>query len=68
MAGAYALRAQHQGFLQEGDVSEGVVIAMLSGDPAGLDEMAANAHGSGDDRVTSFMRGYIDGIGACMTL
>jgi predicted metalloprotease len=66
MAGAYALRAQQQGFLQEGDVSEGVVMAMLSGDPAGLDAAAAGAHGSSDARVTSFMQGYFNGAAACV--
>jgi hypothetical protein len=66
-AGAYARRALVNGFLQEGDVTEGVVMNIMGGDPVELDEFAVNAHGSSDYRVTSFMEGYFNGTSVCMT-
>ena len=65
-SGAYAQRALQQGFLQEGDISEALMIAILSGDPVEMDEMVEGAHGSGDYRVTSFMEGYFNGSAACL--
>lgn len=64
-AGAYAQRALQKGFLQEGDVTEAVVINIMSGDPIEMDEMVSGAHGSSDYRVTSFMEGYFNGSAAC---
>lgn len=66
-AGAYARRALQQGFLQEGDITEAMVINIMSGDPIEMEEMADGAHGSSDYRVTSFMEGYFDGSKACMS-
>jgi predicted metalloprotease len=65
-SGAYAQRALQQGFLQEGDISEALMMAILSGDPIEMDEMVDGAHGSGDYRVTSFMEGYFNGSAACL--
>src|SRR5918995_1239076 len=65
-SGAYAQRALQQGFLQEGDISEALMIAILSGDPIELDETAEGAHGSGDYRVTAFMEGYFNGSATCL--
>lgn len=65
-AGAYARRALQKGFLQEGDVTEAMVINIMSGDPIEMEEMAEGAHGSSDYRVTSFMEGYFDGSAACL--
>ena len=65
-SGAYAQRALQQGFLQEGDISEAVMMAILSGDPIEMDEMVDGAHGSGDYRVTSFMEGYFNGSATCL--
>jgi hypothetical protein len=65
-SGTYAQRAKQQGFLQEGDVSEAVLITMLSADPIDLPETADGAHGSGDYRVTAFMQGYLNGANACI--
>jgi uncharacterized protein len=65
-SGAYAQHALQQGFLQEGDISEAVMMAIFSGDPIEMDEMADGAHGSGDYRVTSFMEGYFNGSAACL--
>jgi predicted metalloprotease len=65
-SGAYAQRALQQGFLQEGDISEALMIAILSGDPVKMDEMVDGAHGSGDYRVTAFMEGYFNGSATCL--
>ena len=66
LAGAYAQRALVQGFLQEGDVTEAVLINMLSGDPIEMEETVEGAHGSSDYRVTAFMQGYFGGSPACL--
>lgn len=65
-AGAYAQRALRQGYLQEGDVTEAMVINIMSGDPIEMEEMVDGAHGSSDYRVTSFMEGYFNGAQACL--
>ena len=65
-SGAYAQRALQQGFLQEGDITEGVMMTILGGDPIELDEMVDGAHGSSDYRVTAFMEGYFSGAGTCL--
>ena len=65
-SGAYAQRALQQGFLQEGDVTEGVMMTILGGDPVELDEMDEGAHGSSDYRVTAFMEGYFNGSATCL--
>jgi uncharacterized protein len=65
-AGAYAQRALLKGFLQEGDVTEAVVMNIMSGDPIEMEEMTQGAHGSSDYRVTSFMEGYFGGSAACL--
>ncbi|MBL8129838.1 MAG: neutral zinc metallopeptidase [Chloroflexia bacterium] len=64
-AGAYAQRALLNGFLQEGDVTEAVVMNIMGGDPVELGETAAGAHGSSDYRVTAFMQGYFNGANVC---
>ncbi len=64
-AGAYAQRALLNGFLQEGDVSEAVVMNIMGGDPVELSETAQGAHGSSDYRVTAFMQGYFNGANVC---
>jgi uncharacterized protein len=65
-SGAYTQRALQQGFLQEGDISEALMISIFSGDPIEIDETAEGAHGSGDYRVTSFMEGYFNGSATCL--
>jgi uncharacterized protein len=65
-SGAYAQRALQQGFLQEGDVTEGVMMTILGSDPIELDETVDGAHGSSDYRVTSFMEGYFNGASTCL--
>ncbi len=64
-AGAYAQRALLNGFLQEGDVTEAVVMNIMGGDPVEMSETAQGAHGSSDYRVTAFMQGYFNGANVC---
>ncbi len=64
-AGAYTQRALLNGFLQEGDVTEAVVMNIMGGDPVELSETAPGAHGSSDYRVTAFMQGYFNGANVC---
>jgi hypothetical protein len=64
-AGAYAQRALLNGFLQEGDVTEAVVMNIMGGDPVELSNTAQGAHGSSDYRVTAFMQGYFNGANVC---
>ena len=65
-AGAYAQHALRKGFLQEGDVTEAVVMNVMSGDPIEMDETVDGAHGSSDYRVTSFMEGYLRRASPCL--
>ncbi|MBA2598023.1 MAG: neutral zinc metallopeptidase [Chloroflexia bacterium] len=65
-SGAYAQHALQQGFLQEGDVTEGVMMTILGGDPIEMEEMVEGAHGSSDYRVTAFMEGYFNGSATCL--
>ncbi|MCC2626676.1 MAG: putative protein of unknown function, zinc metallopeptidase [Thermomicrobiales bacterium] len=65
LAGAYASDAGQRGLLDQGDVTEAVAASAEFGDPLGLPQDAPGAHGINDDRVTSFMRGYLDGVTGC---
>ncbi len=65
LAGSYARDAETRGLLDPGDVTEAVVISSVSGDPIGLPQDLPGAHGTSDDRVTAFMRGYLDGFIGC---
>jgi hypothetical protein len=66
LAGAYAADAGRRGLLDPGDVTEAVALAAAVGDPLGLPQDAPGAHGSNDDRITAFMRGYLGGVPACV--
>lgn len=65
LAGSYALDAETRGLLQPGDITEAITIAAISGDVVGLPQDRPGAHGTSDDRVTAFMRGYLDGFTGC---
>ena len=65
LAGAYARDAETRGLLDEGDVTEAVAISAGSGDPVWLPDDAQEAHGTSDERVSAFMRGYLDGFSGC---
>lgn len=64
-AGAYAQRAGQLGLLDPGDITEAVMGSAEAGDPLGLPQDVPGAHGINDDRVTAFMRGYLDGAHGC---
>jgi predicted metalloprotease len=65
LAGVYASDAGQRGLLDPGDITEALNSSAEAGDPLGLPQDAPGAHGINDDRVTSFMRGYIDGVSGC---
>lgn len=65
LAGSYALDAETRGLLESGDVIEAVTISAMSGDAPWLPQDEAGAHGTSDDRVAAFMRGYLDGFIGC---
>jgi len=68
LAGVYARDAGRKGLLDPGDLTEAVAMAAEAGDPVGLPQDAPGAHGTNDDRITALMRGYLGGVGACVTL
>ena len=65
LAGSYALDASTRGLLEPGDVTEALSISAAGGDLVGLPQDQPGAHGTSDDRVTAFMRGYLDGFIGC---
>ena len=65
LAGAYSSEAGQQGLLDPGDLTEAIDTSVLHADPLGLPQDAPGRHGINDDRVTSFMRGYLDGVTGC---
>jgi predicted metalloprotease len=65
LAGAYTSEAGQRGLLDPGDVTEAVQASAEAGDPLGLPQDAPGAHGINDDRVSAFMRGYLDGATGC---
>jgi hypothetical protein len=65
LAGSYALDAETRGLLQPGDITEAVAISSAGGDPVWLPQDQDGAHGTSDERVTAFMRGYLDGFIGC---
>jgi len=65
LAGAYANAAAAGGLIDTGELTEAVAVAAESGDASWLPEDAPGAHGSGPERATAFMRGYVGGVGNC---
>jgi hypothetical protein len=65
LAGSYARDAGTRGLLDPGDVTEAVAVSASFGDPTWLPQDTVGAHGTGDDRVIAFMRGYLDGFIGC---
>ena len=65
LAGAYAIDAELTGWLDPGDIEEGLTITEISGDPPGTAWNDPRAHGTGDVRVDAFMTGYDAGIEGC---
>ena len=65
LSGAYASDAGQQGLLDPGDITEAVISSADAGDSFGLPQDAPGAHGTNDDRVIAFMRGFLDGVTGC---
>jgi predicted metalloprotease len=65
LAGAYARDAGTRGWLDPGDITEAVTGSAAAGDPFGLPQDQPGAHGTSDERITAFMRGYLDGFLGC---
>jgi predicted metalloprotease len=65
LAGAYTEAAELSGWLHPGDVDEAITMTGLSGDPPGTTAHHPTAHGSGEERVAAFVRGYEQGIVGC---
>ena len=64
-AGAYANDAEAVGWLDPGDIEEGLDITRKSGDPPGTAWNDPRAHGTGDQRIDAFLTGYNGGLEEC---
>ena len=65
LAGAYAVDAEIAGWLDPGDIDEALTMTEISGDPPGTAWNDPRAHGTGDERIDAFMRGYSSGLAGC---
>jgi predicted metalloprotease len=65
LAGAYAIDAEMTGWLDTGDIDEALKITEISGDPPGTAWNDPQAHGTSDERIDAFLRGYAGGLAAC---
>lgn len=65
LAGSYALDADTRGILDDGDVLEGLAVSASAGDPVWMAQDQPGTHGTGEDRVSAFMRGFLDGFLGC---
>ncbi|MFT4037060.1 MAG: neutral zinc metallopeptidase [Thermomicrobiales bacterium] len=65
LAGAYSVDAELVGWLDPGDLDEALRMTEISGDPPGTSWNDPRAHGTGEERIDAFLKGYSGGIGAC---
>jgi uncharacterized protein len=65
LAGAYAFDAELTGWLDAGDIDEALYLAGISGDPIGTAWTDQRAHGTGDERINVFLKGYTSGVAGC---
>ena len=65
LAGAYTQDAEARAWLEPGDIEEALILTDVAGDPAGTNWWDPNAHGTSDQRLDAFARGYAGGIPAC---
>lgn len=65
LAGAYARDAATRGLLDPGDVTEAVMVSAEFGDDPLWPQDRPGAHGTNDERIAAFMRGYLDGFIGC---
>jgi predicted metalloprotease len=61
LTGAAAAALDWAGALEAGDLEEAYGLALTIGDPIGTDAASAGAHGSSDQRIESFVAGYLSG-------
>ncbi len=66
MSGAWSQDVGTRGLLRENDIQQTMEFTIqYLGDPAYIDTYDPQAHGSAEDRVSSFMGGYENGFSAC---
>ncbi|MFT4037801.1 MAG: neutral zinc metallopeptidase [Thermomicrobiales bacterium] len=65
LAGVFAREAAQRGLLDPGDITEAVTISGEYGDNPLWPQDIPGAHGINDERITSFMTGYITGLSGC---
>lgn len=65
LAGSYAIDAEMSGWLDPGDIDEALYMTEISGDPPGTSWNDPRAHGSSEERIDAFLRGYSGGLTAC---
>jgi predicted metalloprotease len=65
LAGAYSRDAQERGWLDPGDLDEAEALFAYAGDPPGTPQDHLHAHGTAEERVAAFNRGFNRGYKAC---
>lgn len=65
LAGAYAQDAEERDWLDPGDIEEALFLTDFAGDESGTHWTDPNAHGTPQQRVRAFERGYDEGIAGC---
>lgn len=64
-AGFFAAWADENGYLDEGDIEEAVIISYQVGDPESMPWYEHNAHGTSEQRIIAFGLGLEQGLFAC---
>ncbi len=65
LAGAYAQDAEGRDWLDPGDIEEALFLTDFAGDESGTHWTDPNAHGTPQQRVRAFQRGYDEGLAGC---
>lgn len=65
LAGAYAQDAEGRDWLDPGDIEEALFLTDFAGDESGTHWTDPNAHGTPQQRVRAFERGYDEGLAGC---
>ena len=58
LAGAWAAWAEKRKLLEPGDIDEALMVMFNSRDKVGTPWFDANAHGTGQQRISAFNKGY----------
>lgn len=67
-AGVYTADAENRGILEEGDREEAIASLFSAGDPYDTPFDHPQGHGTSEERIDWFTRGYEEGIPTCMSL